>query len=489
MMFKYHTKAVAPRARRCGSARHHATAAMGRVLASLGSVRGTGLAQVDWGRCGAVALTMLVVAAGAAGPARAASTTTDDRAAVPTGAASPIDGRGFSIEGTIRTLYDNNILRSGNGQATLPGYYRSDFRISPSVTVAAGLPVGRQQLFIGANVGRDFYVRNTRLDRNRYDISGGAILRAGNSCSGSLTAEYKRRQSFVTEASVRTDNTQEIQDYGAIVDCAPTSGIGFGGGVTRSVTNNQNGLRTGFNSTNMDYDAHLNLSSPTLGQFSAGGSYSRISYPTRLLIRADDGAQVGDHLEILAGHVGYAKVFGPRLTINVSGSYQHVKPVPADVLNIVILPIIGPVGIPSTRQTYSGPGFSLLADYHPGTRLSASLGASRNVTSSPNVGAQFVVRDNIDGDVTYKLGPSITTSAGANYSHNRYRGSFASAVEPVARNADSITRFYARATYQPRRLYGVDFEIAHQIRKSNPSLYNFSSTTAAVTLRVKFGRG
>lgn len=409
-----------------------------------------------------------------------------------TTAVAPVEGRGFRIGASMKTLYDSNILRLGDGVALQNGYSRSDFRLTPQLSAAAGLPVGRQQLFIGADIGRDFYARNTRLDRNRYSVGGGAIWRLGRSCSGSVTAQYRRRQSLLSEGSVRTDNSQEIQDYAAVGDCAPPIGLGFGGSATHSITNNQNILRTAFDSRDTGFDAHLNYGARALGQFSAGASYSRISYPSRTLSVAAPGGgfeTVGDHLNIFSARGSYARAIGPRLSVNASGSYIKVKPDPTNVVNFITLPILGLQPIPNARAGYSGPGFTLGLDYHPGVRLSASLDASRNVTSSPNVGAQFIIRDSIAASVSYKLGPALSTVIGGNYDRRQYKGSFATVEEPLARLGDSIVRVFGRVTYQPRTLYAVDLEVAHQNRSSNPSIYNFSSTSAALTLRVKFGRG
>ena len=228
-----------------------------------------------------------------------------------------------------------------------------------------------------------------------------------------------------------------------------------------------------------------------LGQFSAGGNFTRINYPRRLLV-ALDGSQSQDKLNIYSGRVSYSKNFGPRLSVQASGSYIRVKPEPSEVLNTIIIQTpIGPlpITVPNARAGYSGPGFSLALGYNPSTRLSATLNASRDVTSSPNVGAQFVIRDSIGAAINYAVRPSIPTVIGVDWDHRQYRGSFATTEEPQPRTRDSVTRIYGRASYEPRPLYAVDFEVAHQFRSSNPSAYNFSSTSAAVTLRVKFGRG
>ncbi len=494
MVRKCHTKAWPAEASPCGSCRvPRPTVSHGLATGSHARLQGgvAALARMVWRRFGTAAcvaicatLPLDAMAQGAAGddygPEGRTTTTV-----------SPVEGRGFRIGASLKTLYDSNVLRLGNGLPLIAGYSRSDYRITPQISAAAGLPVGRQQLYIGADYGRDIYARNSQLDRDRYSIGGGAIWKLGRSCSGSVTAEYKRRQALLSEGSIRTDNTQAIQDYAAVGDCAPPIGLGFGGGVTRNVTDNQNVLRRAFDARDTSFDAHLNYGAPVLGQFSFGGTYSRISYPSRSLLVANSSGgfdTVGDHLNIFSARVGYTRPVGPRLSFNASGSYIKVKPDPTDTINLVTIPILGTIPISSPRAGYSGPGFTLGVDYHPGTRLSASLQASRNVTSSPTVGAQFVIRDSVAAAINYKVGPAITTTLGGSYDRRQYKGSFASTEEPLPRASDSISRVFGNISYAPRPLYAIDFEVAHQSRQSNPAIYNFSSTSAALTLRVKFGR-
>ncbi len=435
---------------------------------------------------------MLLAALGMAVPAGAQSTAGDDRPATTSNSVGGVQGRGFRITASLKTLYDGNILRLGNGLPLRPGYSRSDFRITPSVGAGYGLPVGRQQLFIDGDFGKDFYARNGRLNRTRYGIGGGVLWKLARSCSGSISGEYKQRQSLLSDSSVQIDNTQRLQDYYAGGDCAPPVGIGFGGSVRRGITDNVNPSRQVQDTREWNYDAHLNFGAPALGNFSLGGVFSHYDYPRRSLFVIGSGGlptQVSDQLDIYQARLGYSRPIGTRFSVNGSASYVKVKPSPRDVLNLVQLPSGLVVLSPGARDTYSGPGFTLALSYRPSVRLNATLAASRNVSSSSNVGARFNIRDNVDGEITYKIGPAITTALGASFDRRQYKGGFATIEEPLPRVEDKITRAYARASYSPRDLYAVDFEVAHQWRASNPSIYNFDSTSAFVTLRVKFGRG
>jgi len=422
-----------------------------------------------------------------------AQSTDDDRPARAVTSVSPITGRGFRIGASLRTYYDSNLLRLGNGFPRTQGKSRADFRFSPSVDAAIGQPIGRQQLFLGGSLGRDYYARSNGLDRNRYSVGGGALLKAGTSCNGSITGDYKRRQAVLSESSLAVDNTQASLDYGAVIDCAPSQGIGFGGGVTRQQTDNKNPNRQVQDSRETNFDAHLNFGASALGTFSAGGTMSRFSYPKRSLFVENPAGglplTINDKLDLYSGRISFSRAIGTRLSLSASASYIKVKPKPDAVLNLVQ----GENGqlffIASPRAGFTGPGYNLSIDYHPGGRFGAQFGGGRNITSSPNVAARLNIRDDIGMTFSYRIGNSISTSFGADYNHRRYKGGFATVAEPLARTSDSTTRIFARASYSPRPLYGLDFEVGQHIRDSSPKQYNVSSTSASLTLRVKFGRG
>ena len=402
---------------------------------------------------------------------------------------APVQGRGFRIDGTLSTLYDTNILRLGGSRlVTRPGEKKGDVRFSPSVSAAYGMPIGRQQIFIGGLVGRDFYAQDTRLNRNRYVIGGGANLRAGRSCSGSLNGEYQRRQSLLSELSdFSGSNVQQTQVYAAAIECAPPVGIGFGGGATRRIVDNADVRRSLFDLRQNSFDAHANLGAGRIGQFSIGGSYSTIDYPLRLVTVT--GGTDSDGLDIYSGFIGYSRPIGTRLSLSLQGSYNRANPKPKTIQQVITIFDV-PIGtIPIDRKGYSGGGYSAVITYRPSTRLTTDISASRSVNNSSNVGALYSVTDLIGAEVSYALRPSLTAGLGGSYINRKYRGSFSSGTEPIARNSDRNERVYGRLSYSPTALYDVDFEVGHERRKSDPVIYSYSSTTARLTLHVRFGRG
>lgn len=450
---------------------------------SVGDVlgRSTALAR------GMVAAAVVMVAI----PATAQRVAGDDPPIAKSGITSvpQVPDRGYRLEASLRTLFDDNLLRVPSDRPTPLGRSRSDFRFSPAVSGGIGLPFGRQQLYVGAIIGRDFYARNTDLNRNRYAVGGGLNWRLGTTCTGALGVEFRRRQNLFSEEGILVPNVQENFDYGGSFDCQARAGIGFGGTIEHNQTNNLTPTRRAFDVKSTSYSPHLSYGSAGLGRFSLGGSYTRVKYPFRPAL-LPDFTQTPDGIDLYSGRIGYDRSLGTRMKVTLGASFNKVKPQPRTVQQLIGFTALGlPVFAPIDRSGYSGLGYDGSLSYTPSPRISAQLSASRNVTSTPNAGALFIVNQAYGLDLGYKLGPSIDTGVGVTYNVRDYRGGFASPTEPVPRVNDKSSRFYARVSYSPVKLYDVDLEVAHQKRASNPNDFDFSGTSVSLTLRVKFGRG
>ena len=447
------------------------------------------------------ALAAAMVMASAAVPAGAAIRSGGDDAPVaPSGVTSvtPINGRGWRLSLTAPVLYDDNILHVGDRQVLPVNGHRADFRFSPSAAGSIGLPFGRQQLYLGGELGRDIYGRNTQLNRNRYLIGGGLNWRVGSSCtwfrsranSGGGRACFRRCR-WSTAPAFRLSRTTSRKRR----PMAPTQiarrpvGLGFGGHVDRTQVNNLNPLRRPFNAKTTTFGPNVSYGSPGLGRFSLGGDVQIVRYPNRTVPVFDPSnaiAFVGDGVDIYSGRIGYQRNLGTRISIQLGGSYLKVKPKPGATVQALGIP---PVPALVNRNGYSGGGYDASVSYTPSRRVSAQFTASRNITSSPNVGALFVVAQAYGADFSYEIGPSITTGLGGTYNIKDYRGSVPTLLDQQARISDKLGRVYAHLTYAPVRLYTIDFEVAHQVRNSNPDIYNYKSTSATLSLKLLFGRG
>lgn len=386
-------------------------------------------------------------------------------------AKNAIVGRGYSLDIGLDSLFDSNVLREGNNFLRTTGS-RSDFVFTPNATLQAGLPVGRQQLFTTLIIGRDFYARNTLYDRTRISAGGGANLRAGANCQGSVFGQYSERQGTQLDLIAVVPNKQQDTTYEVNAGCGRARGLGFGGGFTRTQTRNGAAIYSLFDSNTSTFSGNVRYNSGQLGTLMLTGEFSDVSYPGRgpPLFASADGVKV------YTGQISYRREIGPLLTGDVGVSY------------IKAVPKLASFDANGTRLNpgYSGPGFNVSLNYHPGVRLSGTLSASRNVTASANVGALYVINANYGLDLTYRLSPRISTGVGGSYDTRGYRGAFASVADPLARSRDTLYRTYVQLSYTPVRRYSVNLTVAQQGLRSTPNIFDYNSTTAMLGLHVKF---
>jgi hypothetical protein len=416
-------------------------------------------------------------------PALSAPSNGDDEPLVRTGLVTvpQVSGRGWQLDGSVTTQYNSNFRRNVSGGV---------WRVAPQVSGGIGLPVGRQQLFVGASVGRDIFLGNQNFNRNRYRVGGGVNLRAGNRCSASVAGEIGRAQALFGDIAEIQDNVQQDRSIGAQVNCQGGVGLGFGGTVQYRETENTRPQRRIFNFESLTFSPQLTYAAPALGQFSLGASFQNVKYPLRQVLTLD--GPDADELDIRAFRAGYSRELGSRLRLTLGVSNIRVTPKPSSVL--LLLPGATPDeagNIPvvvTDRQPFSALGYDGTLSLQLGDRTKITASTSRTAQPNANLGALTAVR-NVHGlDVDVKLNRGLSAAVGGSLVNARYRASFASADEPLRRNSDRISRVYGQINYSPRQLYSIGLEVAHQNRTSDPVFLNFSNTTALLRLRVALGR-
>lgn len=450
--------------------------------------------RIDFGKRTEAGAALVMVLALAGSPALAApSAAGDDRGFADSGltGVSPVTGRGFKITPSLRTVYDTNTLRLGDGLAPTNGGQREDLRISPLVNASVGMPIGRQQVFVVGSLGRDYYINNTQLNRNRYSLGAGVNLRAGTRCTATAAADFDSRQAIVSELAELIPSVQETLSYGATALCQSAVGLGFGGTVRRLELRNDSLLRSQFNQDTMLYSGQLSYALGNVGRFSVSGNLSKVAYINRPVLLVGGGIDT-DGVEILSGRFGYQREIGSRLSVLLSVSYVESKPQPRTILQLspTVPPALpGFIATPTDREKFSGIGYEASISYRPSSRLSASFQAGRNVQASANVGAQYQLQTSFGADASYRLGSAINVGTGVTFDKRQY---FNSVILPNAgggRISDEISRVYGSLGYAPVKLYGLSLEVAYQTRKSLPVDFSFNSFSASLSLRVNFGRG
>ncbi len=384
-----------------------------------------------------------------------------------------IQGRAWRLSGSLGAMYDSNISRTVDGEGAA--------RLSPLVSGGIGLPVGRQQFFLGGLYGRDIVFTQERFNRGRNAIGGGVAWRLGAACSGVIGAERFERLALFLEQDSLENNVQTTVTGAGSIGCRTATGIGFGGSVEHRTASNDLESRQPFDLRSTIYAPNISYGTPTIGQFSLTATFNNTTYPNRTVVTA--GGIVEDGIQIFSGRFGYQRTFGSRLQLSLGVSYQNATPRPETELGIVDNQI---VSVP--RGGFSGSGYDITVEYTPSSRMSVALLASRNVQVSPNVGALFVVRNDFGIDGSYRLNPSMSAGIGARLTKSKYEDSFTLSSESP-RVSDNTKRFFVNFNYSPVKLYTIRLDIAHQLRRSDPVSFNFDSTSVRLNLIVNLGRG
>lgn len=428
-----------------------------------------------------------------ASPAHAApSTAGDDPGFADAGltTVAPVVGRGFFIRPSMRTRYDSNMLRLGDGFTPSNGGQRPDLQISPLVSASLGLPIGRQQVFVAGSLGRDIYVNNNQLNRNRYSLGAGVNMRAASRCTATAAVDLNSRQALITEVAELVPNLQETLSYGATALCQSPAGLGFGATVRRIEFRNDAVARRPLDYNSLAFNGQLSYALGNIGRFSASGALTKIKYKNRPIILPGGNADT-DALDILSGRFGFQREIGSRLSLNLGFSYLESRPVPITVLQLspAVPPALpGAVLAPVSREKFSGLGYDGALIYRPSSRLTATLQANRNVQASANVLAQYQVFTSIGGDLDYRLGSAISLGGGATFDKRKYFNGILLPNVTGRRVQDDISRVYGNIGYAPVKLYTLGLELSYQKRKSLPVEFSFDSFAAILSLRVNFGR-
>lgn len=398
---------------------------------------------------------------------------------------APAVANGLSLNAAGEVIYDSNQLRiPSSGTLGTSQRKKDDFRYSPSLNAQYVRAVGRTTLIVNGLVGRDFYQNNKYLDRNRFS-GGGSLSYRTASCSATGNGSYSERQNGIRgfgnsvqalpdpsnpppdDVGRLIDNRQISTTYGVNGSCGSPSGrLTFGGGAQHSELSN-GAISRQFADSNSDvYSAFAGLGVFRPGQLQVNGSYSIIGYPNRLTTPGVTPLPLGLNTGVKTYRVGvsFTRPIGTKLSGTIGGSYLTARP-------------DGP------QAPYSSPAYDISLSYTPGNRLSFVLLGSRNILASSTAGALFRVVDQIELTGSYQIGEAISARANAGLIRNDYHQSFATTGEP-ARRSEASKIFGVGVTYAPRPLYDVGVFVSETFRTANPSIFNYNSTKASITLAI-----
>jgi hypothetical protein len=328
-------------------------------------------------------------------------------------------------------------------------------------------PFGRQQLFLNAGLGRDFYARNTILDKNRVNVGGGLAWVLGQRCNGRIQGSWSKRGTQFASFAEVIPSTQETSSFFTSATCQTAGRLVGSLSYSKSSSRNRtdeslpNAIDRSFSDVNSD---NINASiaySLTRGQIGVSGNWGDFEYPNQPLLLG------GVNSSKIQGYNLFANYrIGSSLQANASVGYSKVES----------QSLLG--------QDFSGNVWNIGLNYS-GPRLGAGISAGRSVNGSTGGNSNYSVGTYYNMNVSYRANERLSASAGYARSNTDYRGLL---LIPETQPIDTavMDRFFIGADYRLNRLLSFGADLNHQKRSSDPGEFSYDATSVIFSIRANF---
>lgn len=377
-------------------------------------------------------------------------------------------GIGFNVSGAISTEYSDNVARMSDGEPINSRYKsKDDWIFRPSLTLSAGRPLGRQQLFVSSTIGRDFYARNGLMNRNRFLVDGGLNWALGTRCGGRIQGGYSTRGTQFGTFEEVIPSTQERLNFLASANCRTATGISANINYNRSKTTNNTDDPTG------QVDRSF---ADVKSQGVSGGIGYPITGRGEIGLQGNWNEQEFPNQPLAIGGVNGSEIKG----LNLFGNYRIGSSLRAT----------GGIG-----KSWLNPRAPLAADFsglvwnlglnYTGPRLGASVSTGRSVNGSTGGSSNYTIGSFVNATVSYQANPRLNFATGVALSDTDYRG-IDQLPETEDINSAKMRRYFIGADYRLNRIVAISFDFNHQNRSSDPSSGNYKVNTVGLTVRAAF---
>lgn len=374
--------------------------------------------------------------------------------------------RRLNISADIYTRYDSNLARSDRANSSLRGLHRSDITVTPSITADILYPVGRHQFSLTGGIGYDIHARNSRLDRERIGLDGGALL-AISRCNANITAGITRRQSdlgeigaFAGEEVRSVNNTETVFTTNADVSCGNSFGLRPFVTVGYQNAQNSNIIRQRTDRHMLSYGGGLGYVHPTIGNMRLFVTRSETRYDNQII------PGVGENgYDVTSFGASFERNIGSRLTGSVQLSWTDLNS-----------------RAPGTPG-FNGFNWGVDLTGQVNERLLVHAGLSRNVASTLAVDANYHVDTMYQFDTSYALTSRLTAKVGVTHSPRRFYGSSTEFGPFLSR--DRQTMIFGSLTFarSDRLTFALDY--AHDIRNANGDFYDYTNDHVGLRASLK----
>lgn len=375
---------------------------------------------------------------------------------LPTSAAAQTTEDKTEIKVEVNGRYDSNISRSSDLQASQRGLTRSDFRLSPALTLDLARNFGENSAYVRGSLGYDIHTRNSVLDRERLGLRAGGELAAGP-CRVRPDVGFSRQQSDLADIVVidglvpdAVRNTETRLFYGAELACGGAIGVSPYASIRREQARNSNALRdlAEFNETS--YSAGLEYRSPTVGTIRAFISRDDVDLIRQPLAGGTNGYKVTNYGASISREVG------TRLKADASVTFSDLKSHDPRI-----------AGFSGLNWDL---GLTLLVNEQ--TQIQARYG--RQLVNSLSSNSAYVVEQPFDFRLTYAVSERLRLEAGGQFSKRRFEFAGVPGADFIDRENRRVLDAGVRYQFSNRLALRVNG--GHERRNANGSLFDYSST-------------
>lgn len=366
------------------------------------------------------------------------------------------------IEATVSASFDSNVAHSDAELAATRGIEPRDTIVSPQVSIDLSLPLGLQQLFLKGTAGYDFYGRNTQLNSQDINLTGGVASRL-RACKATVTGMVDDASTDLAQlAATVTRNIENTETIGVNADCGREVGFGPSFSVTQRWSSNSapQMFQSDFRSTSAN--AGIAYRRPQLGELELIGSVAQAEFPGRQVQVGQLSIQDG-YREYRVG-VLYDRRLGARIQGTFEAGYTTLKP---------YLP-----GVPG----YSGPYYRADVSMRISSRLQAQVQAARSIDPTNVVNTTYDLKDSFSGTIDYVVTPKLKLRFAGSETTDDYNGSgFAIGVTVQHQVTRVIT---ASCHYQLNRRAALDLWLTQEVGRADLVSYDYTDSRAGLSVSL-----
>lgn len=361
------------------------------------------------------------------------------------------------IQLTAAVVHDDNVARSSTTAAAIRGITPEDTIFTPTITVEAQKPFGRQSVYVNAVAGYNFHQENERLDAERIDIRAGVNNSLGP-CVTTLEGQYIRALSQLEDLTAGpVDNIETVTAATFSGACGRPVGLALTAEAGWEQSDNSTANRGTVDYTETKGLAGLMYRRPTFGELTLFASASKTEYDDRL---TPGGAQ--DGYETTGAGIRYSRKLGARIEGSVSAGYTEVDPYEPGV------------------KSYEGETYSADLTYRPSSRLQIAGTFAKAVEPSIRFQTTYTIEESYGVQADYRVGSRIRLTLGALHTDRELEGATGAAAPLITE--ETLDSVFGAIRYELGRRLAITLDARRDERDADANLFDYTSNRVGLSL-------